>query len=565
MTCFHDPHTSQLGHIPFAPEGYAAIGTALFRAMHSLARPPVKVIALDCDNTLWQGQCGEDGAAGVGLTPQFCALQEFMVKQSNEGVLIALCSKNSEADVMAVFEQRPEMPLRRKHLAGWQINWMSKPGNLRALAAKFNLGLDSFVFIDDNPVECAAVRSGCPEVVVLELPPETARIPAFLESVWIFDRAAATPEDRDRGRWYQTNSAREEQRAAAPTLRDFLDGLQLRIEISEATDQQLERVSQLTFRTNQFNFTTIRRSESEMRDMLKSGARCLVTSVSDRFGDYGLVGVTLYKAESDRYTIDTMLLSCRALGKGVEHRMLAELATRAAREEKSIIEIPFRSTDRNEPARDFITQLGPDESRAKRGDVTLELSASALANLRYAPEDRITNASVMETRSAQGEKLGRRPGLGGANLSAVMQRIGDEFNSIEAIVSAIDLARQNADLEPAQATPNLTAGASATEQMLANIWEKALGRKHIGLDENFFDAGGSSLKAVVVIAMTRKELKRAVSVITLFECPTIKLLAAKLDAEEGSGVSTPADSATVANAESRGRQRRNKMVKRRTA
>ena len=543
----HDSHSRHLGHMPFTPDGYAAIGTALFRAVFSLGAPPIKVIVLDCDNTLWQGLCGEDGPQGIHVTPAFRRLQEFMIGQMQSGVLLALCSKNQEADVLAVFEQRAEMPLRREHLAGWRINWEPKPENLRALAAQFNLGLDSFVFIDDNPVECAAVRAGCPEVVVLQLPPESDRIPSFLESVWIFDRAAATREDRERSQWYRANSEREEQRAAAPTLRDFLDGLQLRIDVTGATDEQLGRVAQLTMRTNQFNLTPIRRTEGEIRDWLKSGGTCLVTSVSDRFGDYGLVGVILFTTGADRYTVDTLLLSCRALGKGVEHRMVAELAGRALCAGKTVIELPCRRTERNEPAREFIQRLG---AASNGGDVTLELSAATLAELRYEP------VVGTESATAKGDTTHHPTGFGRTNLSAALQRLGDEFNTVEAVVAAMESSRQQAHpvtgSEPAE-------DASVLERSLAAIWKKALGRTRIGITENFFDAGGTSLKAVVVVAMIRKELKKTLSIITLFECPTIKLLAAKLDGSED------AVSAAATSAESRGRQRRHHLVKRRTA
>ena len=554
----HDAHSHLLGHMPFTQEGYAAIGTALFRAIFDVGVPPVKVIVLDCDNTLWQGLCGEDGPAGIAITAGFRRLQEFMIAQMHAGVLLALCSKNQEADVLAVFDQRGDMPLRREHLAGWRINWESKPDNLRALAAQFDLGLDSFVFLDDNPIECAAVRAGCPEVIVLQLPQQHERIPAFLESVWIFDRASVTREDRERNQWYQTNSEREELRTAAPTLRDFLDGLQLRIEVTEATDDQFARVAQLTMRTNQFNLTSIRRTEAEIRDLLKSGATCLVTSVTDRFGDYGLVGVTLSTTAADRCTVDTMLLSCRALGKGVEHRMIAEIAGHALREGKSLIELPYRRTDRNEPAREFLSRLGsaPDDS-----DFTLELPATALASLRYDPESEARQAHGEKSEAAKSSTTSGS-GFARANFSAAMQQFGDELQTIESIVTAIESSRLRAQHVTDQDAPEMVEDASALERSLAAIWKKALGRTRIGSTENFFDAGGTSLKAVVVVATVRRELKMNVSIITLFEYPTIKLLAAKLGGSRGT-----ADDASAAStsAESRGRQRRNKLIKRRVA
>jgi acyl carrier protein len=296
--------------------------------------------------------------------------------------------------------------------------------------------------------------------------------------------------------------------------------------------------------------------------MLRAGATCLVTSVSDRFGDYGLVGVILYTRGADRYAVDSLLLSCRALGKGVEHRMVAELAGRALRDGKSLIEIPFRPTDRNEPAREFIEQLGSGPTASKGSDRTVELSASVLSDLRYAPDDKTGEASREQPGAAESIAAGRRGGFGGTNPSTAMQRLGDEFNTVEAIVAAIESARQESQPMTDGAGAEPAADASALEQMLSTVWKKVLGRRHIGFSENFFDAGGNSLKAVVVIAMIRKELKRNVSVITLFECPTIKLLAARLEGSDGSGLG---EATSATNAESRGRQRRNKFVKRRSA
>ena len=555
----HDAHRRQLGHMPFTQEGYAALGTALSRAVFGIGAPLVKVIVLDCDNTLWQGLCGEDGASGIVISPGFRRLQEFMLAQMQAGVLLALCSKNQEADVLAVFEQRPDMILRREHLADWRINWEPKADNLRALATRFNVGLDSFVFLDDNPLECAAVRAACPEVIVLQIPQQQERIPAFLDSVWIFDRTAATREDRTRNQWYHASSEREVMRAAAPTLRDFIAGLKLCIEVTEATDEQIPRVAQMTLRTNQFNLTSIRRTEGALRDFLKSGAKCLVASVSDRFGDYGVVGAILCTTAADRLIVDTLLLSCRALGKGVEHRMVAELANRALREGKPIIELRCQRSERNQPARDFVTRLA---KMPVATDFVAELQASHLAELRYEPEEQPAGVRNQDSGPENRQAVTSARAFDHTKLSAAMQRLGDELGAVENVVAAIEASRQSAQLDIAADDPGFTEETSDLERSLMAIWKKVLGRRTIGFTENFFDVGGTSLKAVMVIAMIRSDLKKNASIISLFECPTIRLLAAKLDVSakpESHG--DPAETA----AESRGRQRRSKLIKRKVA
>src|SRR5262249_37172687 len=161
------------------------------RRIHALTSPPYKLVVLDCDNTLWKGVLGEDGVDGIAIPPAWARLQEHMVHLANQGFLLGLCSKNNEADVLAVLDHRAEMILKRDHLVGWRINWQPKSENLRAMAHELNLGLDSVIFLDDNPVECAEVRAGCPEVLTLHLPIE-GDMSRFLEHVWAFDQTKVT-------------------------------------------------------------------------------------------------------------------------------------------------------------------------------------------------------------------------------------------------------------------------------------------------------------------------------------------------------------------------------------
>ena len=268
------------------------------------------------------------------MSPPYQALQKFMIGQINRGMLLCLCSKNSEQDVLDVFDRRTDMVLKREHLVSWRINWKSKSENIKSLAAELGLGLDSFIFIDDSPVDCADVRIQCPSVLTLQTPPDSTSIPGFLNHLWAFDHLSSTEEDRNRTRTYRENAERHGFRDQTLSLKEFIEGLQLRIEISDATAGQLARVAQLTVRTNQFNLTTIRRSEHDIKDFLgREGAACLTVRVADRFGDYGLVGTLLYEANADRFMVDTLLLSCRVLGRGVEYsRPVASRSTGGPRE-----------------------------------------------------------------------------------------------------------------------------------------------------------------------------------------------------------------------------------------
>jgi len=328
---------------------------------------------------------------------------------------------------------------------------------------------------------------------------------------------------------YQENAEREKYREQAFTLREFLEGLQLRIDIAEAGENQLNRVSQLTFKTNQFNFTTIRRSESELRNLLRNGnVNCLVVKVRDRFGDYGLSGVVLYETESNQYKLDTFLLSCRVLGKGVEHFVLSEVGKRAQQEAKRLVEIRFMPSEKNAPAFEFIRSIGVEPEVDGAGCLLYKCPNDLLASLRYESNEQGERKFAVQPEVAGMKKSGQPTKRAeGFNLSGKMQRIADELYEANRITAAIDSFKLSQS--PARAGLHEDVG-STMEGALLNIWRRVLVNPQVTVNDNFFEAGGTSLKAVMVIATIRKELKRNISVVTLFECPTVKHLAAKLSA-----------------------------------
>ena len=341
--------------LPFNREFYAALGTAIARQVVGLTRHPCKVIVLDCDNTLWQGICGESGAWGVTINGPYAWLQQFMLQKYHKGLLLALCSKNNEADVWEVFENNPGMLLKKHHFAAWKINWKPKSGNLYGLAEELNLGIDSFIFIDDSPAECLEVTSNCPEVLTLQLPENPGDITHFLKNLWVFDHTVVTREDRSRTQMYQAEKKRRETRDGARSLTDYLTGLELKISMNEMKPFQVSRVSQLTLRSNQFNLSTLRRQEEELQTLAaQPGTPCWVIEVSDRFGDYGLVGVVITKEKQDHLFIDTFLLSCRVLGRGVEDAILVGLKKHCDANRIKTLKADFYPTPKNRPIFDFL-------------------------------------------------------------------------------------------------------------------------------------------------------------------------------------------------------------------
>jgi FkbH-like protein len=356
---YEDQQANEVSHVPYTRQYFHALGTIIARRFYRIHTPLHKVIALDCDNTLWQGVCGEDGPSGVSVGPAYRGLQEFILAQRDAGMLVCLCSKNNEEDVWSVFEKNPGMVLKREHFVSSRINWQSKSENLRSLSAELHLGMDSFIFLDDSAVECAEVEARCPEVLTLQLPELNTDFNRFLSHVWAFDHLKITEEDRKRSDFYARNAEREQLSAQSMRLDDFLAGLELQLEFLPMTRAELPRVAQITQRTNQFNFTTVRRTENDVEQLCLAGdAECLVIRLRDRFGDYGLVGAMIFTRRPGLLDVDNVLLSCRALGRRAEHGMLSHLGRIAQKEGRENIRINFVPTPKNQPARDFLESIG---------------------------------------------------------------------------------------------------------------------------------------------------------------------------------------------------------------
>jgi len=492
----HDPLGDKLGHIPYTAAYFAALGTMVARKIHALRTPPFKVIALDCDDTLWRGICGEDGPEGVVLDAPRRALQEFMLAQHAQGMLLTLCSKNNVEDVLDTFRLHPEMALRMDHFAAWRINWLSKPANLAALAEELELGLDSFILVDDNPRECREVEAAYPQVLALALPPHDEEIPDFLRHVWAFDRQRVTEEDRARPAMYAQELDRQRAEKQAASLEDFLRNLQLEVRIAPMSPKDLARVAQLTQRTNQMNFTTVRRSESDIQALLESGkAECLTVHVSDRFGSYGLAGAMIFRGGLDAISIDTFLLSCRALGRGVEHRMLAALGRIAQQRGLAAVEARYVRSQRNRPALLFLENAGL-QFQSVRGEALLfRFPAEFAAGIRYQPSivPRQAAAPAPQPSTAGREAI---PYARIANESRSVEQIMMQMEQME---GAADVARR---LTPAPPEPPR----SDLERRLCRIWSGMLNAQPVGVHDNFFDLGGHSLLAVQLLSRLKEEL-----------------------------------------------------------
>ena len=396
----YDAESNELGHIPFTEAHYAALALAIARKVHAFLVPDRKVLVLDCDNTLWRGVVGEDGVQGISIPPAFACLHAFAVKVQSQGGLICLASKNTERDVLEVFETRPDMVLKLEHIVAHRINWEAKPQNIVALANALNLGLESFVFIDDNPVECELMQAELPQVVTLLLPPED-QIESFLSRLWAFDKVTVTEEDTRRTNLYKEDVARKELEKTASNIVDFVSSLKVVVDIGSPDESEWPRLAQLTQRTNQFNFTTVRRTETELRSLVchapgEQGS-VLRVRVSDRFGDYGLVGLVIYREAPEILVVDTFLLSCRVLGRGVEHTILRHLGEIARQKGLQRVQVPFLRSARNEPAWAFAESVAA-QFRSTDGDREI---------YRYSDRGRPYPTASAGTRSGRGHQGAR--------------------------------------------------------------------------------------------------------------------------------------------------------------
>ncbi|MET7454868.1 SDR family NAD(P)-dependent oxidoreductase [Streptomyces sp. NPDC005574] len=357
-----DERTERLAHLPFTPHFQAAVALRLAETVRAVRRPAPKVIVVDGDETLWGGIAGEIGPRAVDLTGARELLARRLLRWRAAGVLLALVSNNDEDTVRAVLD-RPDSLLKAEHFSVLSAAWDPKPVRVAEAARTLNLGLDSFLFLDDNPAEIARMRSALPQVLSVTCPPE-AELPAFLDRLWPLVPAAATAEDALRARFYEQERERDAVRDQAG-FEEFLDRLDLRVELRELAPDGAARAEQLVRRTNQF---TLRGRSADGGDLARWRERGEVWTAAarDRFGDYGQIGLLAVRAEGDRLDVLAWLMSCRALGRGVEERMLGWLADRAEQLGCTKIRLTAERTPRNAPARRLLAALGGGEQDDER-------------------------------------------------------------------------------------------------------------------------------------------------------------------------------------------------------
>jgi FkbH-like protein len=332
---WHDVRKWLTTRLPISASCLPALAAECLRFTLAVTGCTRKVLVMDLDNVLWGGVVGEDGPQGIELGTEypgaaFTEIQRVIRALHARGVILAIASKNNPADALDVLANRPEMLLRPEHFAAVRINWNDKAQSIREIAHELNVGLDSIAFLDDNPAERERIRTEIPEVLVLDVPADPFAYAEAVARCPAFERLSRSPEDRERGRFYAAQRQRNELERGSASLEDFYESLGMEVTIASATKETFARVAQLTQKTNQFNVTMRRYTQAEIEKLdLAADTRLFTYRVRDRFGDNGIVGVTIIRTSQLRWEIDCLLLSCRVIGRTIETAILAHLMAEA--------------------------------------------------------------------------------------------------------------------------------------------------------------------------------------------------------------------------------------------
>ena len=532
LTNYYEALGEKQGNIPYRENFFACAATLIARKINAIYTPPFKAIALDCDNTLWQGIVGEDGVDGIVIGEAEKKLQQFLIDQHHAGVLLCLCSKNNENDVWEVFEKNEDMLLKREHILFSRINWKPKSENIISLAKEINIGLDSFVLIDDNPAECEQVRTNVPSVLTVQKRNDTENIDYILNS-WIFDRNKITEEDKKRSVMYEKEAARIQLKSQLKTYKEFIDDLHINIQINPVGAEEIPRVSQLTFRTNQFNFTTIRRSEEEIKSLIDDQRHWVhFVRLNDKYGDYGIIGAIIAHEKDDAIFTDTFLLSCRALGKGVEHAMVAHIGQLSKSKNKENVVIAFSKSKKNRVAEQFLDANFVAFKSGSGDQIRYTIPTSVACNFKFDPatvQNQDENSNRQETLEIPQNILSR---------NKLFNDIITNFPDIDSLVRNI-YGESNESTNPIPRETIQNRGEIKTQ--LLKIWREVLNNPDVQPNDNFFDAGGESILIPAMVIRLQKQFGISISIVDVFQYPTVAKLAAFLSPASENNPSEPTD------------------------
>ena len=366
LTAWHDTALWHRSKQEVSPTASPMYGDLVGRWLAAKQGRSFKCLVLDLDNTVWGGVIGDDGMEGIALgqgSPlgeAYVAFQDYCRELTRRGIILAVCSKNDESNAVEPFEKHPDMVLRRGDIASFVANWSDKAGNIRAIAEELNIGLDSLVFIDDNPFERNLVRQELPRVAVPEVSDDPVGYPVALSDAGYFEGLSVTDEDRERTSQYQGNKARDALKASATDLPAYLRGLEMELIVKPFDRIGLQRIVQLINKSNQFNLTTRRYTDEDiLAVMADPEAFGLQLRLLDRFGDNGVIAIIIGRLQETKdLLIDTWLMSCRVLGRQVEPTTLNLIAAQAQKLGAKRVIGEYIPTKKNGMVKDHYARLG---------------------------------------------------------------------------------------------------------------------------------------------------------------------------------------------------------------
>ncbi|MDH5377571.1 MAG: HAD-IIIC family phosphatase [Gammaproteobacteria bacterium] len=363
--------------------GLTAYSHELMRYLIALKGKTKKCVVVDLDNTLWGGVVGEEGAEGVKVGkgyPEgeiFYAFQNYLKTLKQRGFVLAISSKNNPEDAEEVFATRDDMPLALEDFSSRRINWEPKFENIASIAKGLNIGVDSLVFLDDNPVERDLIRSALPQVEVPELGSEPSTYLKVLYASPYFERLFLTEEDLKKVQQYSENAQRAEMQESIGDMDSFLSSLGTEVRVAQGKKETIQRIHQLFSKTNQFNVTTIRYAIPDIEKFISDDRYDLMTvSVKDNFGDLGMVGLVLLELNEDQVMVDSFILSCRAMGRKIESCVMNLIKQIYLIEgDKKSLSAKYIPTQKNKPVAEFFSAQGCQVAEEADGVKTYKLEA----------------------------------------------------------------------------------------------------------------------------------------------------------------------------------------------
>jgi len=517
----HDPSMDRVLMMPYTAEYFAALGTEFTKLLVASQIRYPKLIACDCDGTLWNGNCAELEPGELLIEDCHLALQSFLLEARSNGCTIALCSRNDSSAVQNVFRQRTDMLFRQDHVDAWKIGWNRKSESIATLAREYGYGYDSMVFIDDEKFQCEEVRMACPGVLTFMLDEAAQENARKLSASWLFKREGRTYEDEIRAAFYISDEQRKKASAAAATLEEFLEHSKLTVTIKALNEDTVERVSQLSYRVTQFNTACQKIGIAQLQQIMHSPRHvCRTVDLTDNFGIYGTVGAFILELGKPVATLQAMLLSCRALGRFVEDSMLSEAALIAQENGSSMIHVFITETRRNGIARAFLTKVGGRILEGNTGKVGLCVDGL----LERRERGKRAFGFILQADTAD-EPAAGNPGIASADSgeSSLEQKVLELTGQWKTAREIADVCYENLagsdGLVPAEPRSDL----SSIQNTLLALWRKILREEQIGIEDDVFDLGADSLTTVQILNAVNQVYDIELPLSTIFE-PSVSVL-----------------------------------------